>query len=56
MCFIYADIKEVTQLVATCGHKSVREFNKENLRAITIDATAVARVKLVRGLPLYSVR
>ncbi len=44
--------KEIAQLAAACGHRSVREFNKEDLRAITVDAAAIAGVKLA-GLEDY---
>ncbi len=47
-----AATKEIAQLAAACGHRSIREFNKEDLRAITVDATAIAGVKLA-GLEDY---
>ena len=50
--YMKAVTKEIAQLAAACGHKSVREFNKEDLRAITIEAAAIAGVKLA-GLEDY---
>lgn len=50
--YIKAITKEIAQLAAACGHKSVTEFNREDLRAITIEAAAIAGVKLV-GLEDY---
>ncbi|RLF11447.1 MAG: FMN-binding glutamate synthase family protein, partial [Thermoprotei archaeon] len=50
--FTHSVTKEVSQLAAACGHKSVKEFNKEDLRAITVEAAAIAGVKLA-GLEDY---
>ncbi|RLF22239.1 MAG: FMN-binding glutamate synthase family protein [Thermoprotei archaeon] len=50
--YMKAVTKEVAQLAAACGHRSVREFNKEDLRAITVEAAAIAGVKLA-GLEDY---
>jgi len=44
--YMHAVTKEVAQLAAACGHKSVREFEPEDLRAITLEASAIAGVKL----------
>ncbi len=50
--YMKAVTKEIAQLAAACGHRSVREFNKEDLRAVTIEAAAIAGVKLA-GLEDY---
>lgn len=50
--YISAVTKEVAQIAASLGHKSVREFTREDLRAITIEAAAIAGVKLA-GLEDY---
>jgi len=50
--FISAVTKEVAQIAGALGHKSIKEFNREDLRAVTLEAAAMARVKLA-GLEKY---
>jgi len=50
--YIHAVNKEVAQIAASIGHKSIKEFNREDLRAITIEASAICGVKLA-GLEDY---
>jgi glutamate synthase domain-containing protein 2 len=50
--YIHAVTKEVAQIAAAIGHKSIKEFNKEDLRAITVEAAAISGVKLA-GLEDY---
>ena len=50
--YIKAVTKEVAMIAAAVGHKSIREFNPEDLRALTIEAAAMTGVKLA-GLEDY---
>jgi len=50
--FINAVTKEVAQITGALGHSSIRELNREDLRAITLEAAAMAGVKL-SGLEDY---
>ena len=50
--YIKVVTKEVAQLAAACGHRSIKEFEREDLRALTIEASTIAGVKLI-GLEDY---
>lgn len=44
--FINAVTKEVAQITGALGYNSIKDLNREDLRAITLEAAAMASVKL----------
>ena len=44
--FIRATTREVAQIAAALGHRSLAEFSREDVRAVTLEAAALAGVKL----------